>query len=522
MYLVSAHQMQKMDHQTITEFGIPGSVLMETAGRGAVAFMHQTWPGLETQRIAVLAGRGNNGGDGAVMARCLLEKKINVHLFLLSTIDRVKGDARQNLDLFQKMCQARGENRITEIPDETGLFQHRQQIVHHDLFVDAIFGTGLNADVKGHYKEAIDLLNATGRPVFSVDIPSGLNADTGQPMGVAVKAHATATFAFAKTGHILFPGNRYTGNLNIVDIGIPGFIADQAGLYLSLMEKNDIADLLPARAFDAHKGRFGHLLVIAGSTGKSGAAMLCSTAAMRCGTGLVTLGLPGSLNKYVEPCLIEPMTVPLPETKPKGHLSEKSFEEIMGLMQGKTALAAGPGIGTQKSTQALMRRLVEQVRLPMVLDADALNCLADDPDIFQRRQAPLILTPHPGEMARLCGITTAGVQADRIGIAADFARQYQVIVVLKGAQTLVSFPDGQTCICPTGNPGMASGGMGDVLTGIIAGFCAQGLSPENAAICGVYLHGLCADILSQEIGAFGFVASDMVTHFPRMIHEHLR
>ncbi|MBU1194323.1 MAG: NAD(P)H-hydrate dehydratase [Proteobacteria bacterium] len=523
MYLVTASQMQHMDKQTIESFGIPGIVLMENAGRGAVNFLIKKYPDLKNKKTAVIAGRGNNGGDGFVMARYLLEKNVDVTVFLLSRISNVTGDAKANLELFQKLCKQYGRNRIMEIPDVDAFEEHKPWILSHPLFIDAILGTGLNSDVQGFFKDAIDLLNSCACPVFSVDIPSGLNSDTGQPMGTAIKAAATATFAFAKVGHVLYPGNIHTGELEIIDIGIPRLISDTENLSLSVLEKKDIAAKFSPREFNTHKGSFGHLLVIAGSEGKTGAAALCSNAAMRCGTGKVTLGIAKSLNPILETMVIEPMTYPLPEKnrvseKDKGYLSDSCLDEILALLKDKQAMAIGPGLGTHKSTQSLVKQLIEKSPVPMVIDADAINCIVDDPGILNKKQAPAILTPHPGEMARLCNKTTGQIQANRITIASGFAAEHDVTLVLKGAQTIIALPDGRSFICPTGNPGLASGGTGDVLTGIISGFCAQGFSMEDAGCAGVYIHGMSADILSDKMGRVGFIASDLIQQIPESIH----
>ncbi|MBW2653915.1 MAG: NAD(P)H-hydrate dehydratase [Deltaproteobacteria bacterium] len=520
MHLVTASQMQEMDKQTIESFGIPGLVLMENAGRGAVDFLLKKFKDIKPKKIAVIAGRGNNGGDGFVIARYLMEKGIIVNTFLLSSKEKVVGDAKINMDLAQKLCDRSSTCSIVEISTADAFKTQKTRILHHDLFVDAILGTGLNSDVRGVFKDAIELINSSQRPVFSVDIPSGLHSDTGQPLGTAVKADATATFAFAKAGQLLYPGNTYTGDLKIIDIGIPNFIAREKNIQLSLIEKKEIAACFTPRNFQSHKGSFGHLLVIAGSMGKTGAAALCANAAMRCGTGLVTLGIAKSLNKIIEPLVIEPMTHPLPE-KENGFLSDNCFDDIQTLLKDKQALAIGPGLGTRNGTRQLVSKLIEKSNVPLIIDADAINCIAQTPEILKKKKSPAILTPHPGEMARLCNMTTSDIQADRIGIASRFAKAYDVTLVLKGAQTLVSLPDGRSFICPTGNPGMASGGMGDVLTGMIAGFYPQKFSPEKASLAGVFIHGLCADILAKEIGAFGFVATDMIQMIPKTIHHYL-
>ncbi|WP_300462077.1 NAD(P)H-hydrate dehydratase [Desulfobacula sp.] len=520
MILVTANQMQDMDRQTIESFGIPGRVLMETAGRGAFDFLIRKFGLLHAKKIAVMAGRGNNGGDGFVMARLLMEKGIPVTVFLLSPKHKVAGDAKNNMDLVEKLCDRSPACSLIEIPDAEAFEHHKTKMLHHDFFIDALLGTGLNSAVRGIFKAAIELMNASPNPVFSVDIPSGLHSDTGQPQGVAVKADATATFAAAKRGQILYPGQTYTGDLAVIDIGIPHFIAREKNISLSVMEKKDIAAWFHPRGFQTHKGSYGHLLVIAGSVGKTGAAALCANAAMRCGTGLVTLGVAQSLNPIMESLVLEPMTCPLPERE-KGYLSDHCLAEIQTLLTGKQALALGPGLGTRAGTRQLVQALIQTSEVPLILDADALNGIADTPDVLNEKKVPAVITPHPGEMARLCGVTVSEIQADRIGRASKFARAFDTLVVLKGAQTIVSLPDGRSYVCPTGNPGMACGGMGDVLTGMIAGFCAQGFSPEQASLAGVYIHGLCADHLSRDMGRFGFLATDMVQRIPRTIHQDL-
>ena len=520
MFLVTAGQMQDMDKTTIDSFGIPGRVLMENAGRGAVDFLLKTVKNIQAKKIAVIAGRGNNGGDGFVVARYLMDRGIDVTTFLLSSREKVTGDAKANMDLARKLCDRSRTSSIVEIPDADTFNAVKDRIYQHDLFVDAILGTGLNSDVRGFFKDAIELINSSTAYVFSLDIPSGLHSDTGRPMGVAVKADATATFGFAKAGLILFPGSTCTGDLEVIDIGIPNFIVRGKKIQLSLIERNEIAECFKPRDNQSHKGSYGHLMILAGSTGKTGAAALCANAAMRCGTGLTTLGIAESLNNIIEPLVIEPMTHPLPERE-KGSLSDHCLDEILTLLSQKQALAIGPGIGTRKGTKKLVEKLIEKTRIPLIIDADAINCICGNPEILNTKKAPAILTPHPGEMARLCQVPTSDIQENRVLFASQFAAAHDVCLVLKGAQTVVSFPDGRSFICPTGNPGMASGGMGDVLTGMIAGFCAQGFSAEDASLAGVYIHGLCGDILAADTGAFGFLATDMIQMIPKAIHQYL-
>jgi hydroxyethylthiazole kinase-like uncharacterized protein yjeF len=511
MYLVTANEMQKMDRSTIESFGLPGRILMENAGRGATQFFLEQFKDAENKKVGVIAGRGNNGGDGFVIARYLAQKGIRVTVYLLSEHQKVSGDAAANLQLLSPL-----KVPVIETPDATSFSAHETAMRHEAIWIDAILGTGLRSDVKGFFKDVINFINQSNKPVFAVDIPSGLNSDTGQPCGACVRADATATFAFAKTGHFLFPGADYTGNLKIIDIGVPPHIANDVSPLQYLITPDLIRAVFIPRPSDAHKGHTGHLLVIAGSTGKTGAAAMTASSAMRSGAGLVTLGIPASLNPVLEAQVIETMTEPLPETV-KGILDETSVNRIMDLLSDKKCLAIGPGIGTAPETQKLFRHLLQKNTKPVVIDADGLNILAGHIEILKDLDTPVVLTPHPGEMARLIGTTSADVQKDRIKCARDFSAKFNVHVVLKGARTVVAHPDGRVFINPTGNPGMASGGMGDVLTGIIAGFIAQGHSPELAAHAGVYLHGAAADSLVKNKGPFGYLATDVMNTLPEVI-----
>ncbi|MBF0202162.1 MAG: NAD(P)H-hydrate dehydratase [Desulfamplus sp.] len=526
MYLVTAQQMQNIDKTTIESFGIPGAVLMENAGRGAFEMLMKTFPDIPSRRVCVLAGSGNNGGDGFVIARYLLEKGIDTTTFILCEKKRVTGDAALNLGLLEKLIAAgHGNSReiCLEITTPEIFHAMKSKMACHDIFIDAILGTGLKSIVRGIYKDVIDMVNSLGTRVFGVDIPSGLNADTGKPMGTCIRASATATFAFAKIGHMLHPGKDMCGKLEIVDIGIPGFIAEDEGIKTRLMDKGMIGPLFRPRNADAHKGTFGHLLVIAGSAGKTGAAALACNSAMACGTGLVTLGVPGSINPAMEPQVTETMTLPLAESlRFPGTLSPSSLGEIIHTAQGKSALAIGPGLGLTPDTIKLVRDLVTHEAIediPLIIDADALNALSNaGPGILKGRRGTVIITPHPGEMARLTGRTPGEIQARRMDLARDFAYEFQVTVVLKGAGTIVALPDKKVYICPAGNPGMASGGMGDTLTGMVAGFAAQGFSMEDACVAGVYLHGLAGDMLAKTRGNFGFTASNLIGIIPETIY----
>ena len=513
MYLVTAAEMQKMDRSTIESFGIPGLVLMENAGREATRVLLNTFKDIRNKKVGVIAGRGNNGGDGFVIARYLAQKGISVTVYLLAQKTMVKGDAAANLKLLAPVGVP-----VIEMPDKPSFLESRTALRHQNIWVDAILGTGLKSDVKGYFKEIIEFVNASNKPVLAVDIPSGLNADTGHPCGVCVRAHTTATFAFAKTGQILFPGAAYTGNLEIIDIGIPPHIAESVGPLQHLLTPDMIRNALWPRPPDAHKGHTGHLLTVAGSPGKTGAAAMTALSAMRAGAGLVTLGIPKSLNPVLEVQLIEAMTCPLPETA-DGTLAESSFDVIKHQFSGKKCLALGPGLGTAGETRKLVHRILQESPIPVVIDADGLNFLAGHTQMLKHLNIPVILTPHPGEMARLMDSTTSEVQKDRINCARGFAVEFNVHVVLKGARTVIAHPDGNVFVNPTGNSGMASGGMGDVLTGLIAGFMTQAYSPESATHVGVYLHGAAADDLAQKSGPYGFLATEVMNAIPRQIKK---
>ncbi|GAB6905244.1 Bifunctional NAD(P)H-hydrate repair enzyme Nnr (Includes: ADP-dependent (S)-NAD(P)H-hydrate dehydratase; NAD(P)H-hydrate epimerase) [Desulfosarcina cetonica] len=515
MYLVTADEMRRMDRATIETFGIPGRVLMENAGRGATAYFLETLYRHQPGRVAIAAGRGNNGGDGFVMARYLHQKGIPVTVFLFTHRDRIQGDAATNLALIDSMGVP-----VVEVADTAALDARKQDLAHMDLWIDAILGTGLTSDVRGLFLPVIEFINQQKRPVFAVDIPSGLNADSGQVCGICIQAAATATFGFAKVGHFVYPGRSHTGRLKVIEIGIPPQMAVQVGCKQHLITPADLKPALPMRPTTAHKGNSGHLLVLAGSPGKTGAAAMTAMTAMRSGAGLVTLGIPQSLNPVLETMVTEAMTVGLAETS-LGHVDESAYEKIVDLLTDKRCLAVGPGLGTNPSTGRLLNRLIAEARIPLVVDADGLNLIADDISILSRKRAPMVLTPHPGEMARLCGQSTAAIQSDRGVQARRFAEQHGVYLVLKGAATIIAQPDGLVFVNPTGNPGMAAGGMGDVLTGLIAGLITQGM-PINAAVrAGVYLHGAAADRLARSQGAPGYLATEVMNAVPATIAELL-
>ncbi|MGH7894031.1 MAG: NAD(P)H-hydrate dehydratase, partial [Candidatus Binatia bacterium] len=388
----------------------------------------------------------------------------------------------------------------------------RRSLGRATVVVDALLGTGLNAPVEGLHATVIDAMNASGRPIFAVDIASGLSADSGRALGTAVHATVTATFGHAKVGQHLHPGLEHTGTLEIVDIGLRPEAVATIGPTVDLAEAAEVGRWLPQRPRNAHKGTFGHVLVIAGSRGKTGAALLASEGAARAGAGLVTLASAAMLQPVLEGHVREAMTAALPDGR-DGTMALGDGIALTRLLEGRAAVVCGPGLGLNPDTRILAAAVARTARVPLVLDADGLNAIAGTA-VLRERPAPTVVTPHPGEMSRLLEITTAEVQADRLRVARQLAARDRVIVVLKGARTIVAAPDGQAAIIPTGNPGMASGGTGDVLAGIVGGLLVQGLAAFDAARLGAFAHGLAGDRVALRQGETGLLARDLLDELP--------
>ncbi|HWT77953.1 MAG TPA: NAD(P)H-hydrate dehydratase [Candidatus Methylomirabilis sp.] len=511
--VVTAKEMQQLDRRASEEYGIPSLMLMENAGSETVREMLAAFPGMLRFRVVILCGRGNNGGDGFVVARHLLNRGAQVETFLLARREEVRGDARINLEILGKMGAAPKE--IRESSDLAGL---SDRIASADLVVDALLGTGTHGGAGGILAEAIELVNRAGRRVVAVDIPSGLIADESEVSGPAVQAALTVTFALPKRCLLLYPAARYAGTVRIVPIGIPLSLCQDPELLLGVLERQDVVSAFPKRDPAAHKGTFGHVLVIAGSVGKTGAAALASLAALRVGAGLVTLAIPQSLNDAMEAKLTEVMTEPVAETEARS-IGQEALDRLLQLAVGKDAVALGPGLGTHPSTQKLVHELLSSLKTPIVLDADGINALAGRADILTRAAAPVILTPHPGELSRLLDVPRDEVLRKRISLAQDTASRLNVTLVLKMAHTVVASPSHQVVLVPTGNPGMATGGTGDVLTGLISGLLAQGVTPGHAASAGVYLHGLAGDLAAGHLGQEAMLAGDLLNSVPDAIRQ---
>ena len=514
MRLVYGKEMQALDRYTIEDFGIPGLILMENAGRGTAELIISRFAPEAQRGVLVVCGPGNNGGDGFVIARHLFQRGFPVKVLSLSPQEKFRGDAAVNFQIAAEMGLIAGF--ILEEKDLTLLEEALKECA---LVVDAIFGTGLTRQVEGRFAGAIERINQAGRPVVAVDIPSGLSADTGRPLGQAVKATLTATMALPKVGQVVYPGRELVGELEIIDISMPAKVIAQLAPPRFWLQQDWATGALKPRKPDTHKGTYGHLVVLAGSRGKTGAAILTCQGALRGGAGLVTLVCPQSLNPVFETTLTEAMTYPLPQETAHASLAQEAYQDIVLFCEGKKAVALGPGFGLHPDTLALSQKLVATLDLPMVIDADGISALAGEPFHLKRAPAPRVLTPHPGELARFLAINKEEIQKDRLAAARYTAQETGAVVVLKGAATVIAAPDGREAVNSSGNPGLASGGSGDVLTGLIGALLAQGYEAFVAACLGVFLHGLAADILAQRKGPYGYLAKEVAENIPAALKE---
>jgi len=507
MKILTAAQMREVDRRT-SELGVPGLILMENAGQRVVEFLAHHYAPLEAQRIVVLCGKGNNGGDGMVVARQLHTRirPRSLDVVLAGDPGEMKGDAAANY----KMLQAVGCPVSAEITPTMEIAT---------LIVDALLGTGIHGPATGKALEMITAINERFplAEVVSVDIPSGLDSDSANPPGKAVHASHTVTFTAPKPCQVLSPACELVGKLHVAEIGSPPDLYEKdSAIFLSLSEPALFTQLFRPRLSDSNKGLYGHVLVIAGGRGKTGAAAMSGIAALRAGAGLVTVASAESAIAQIASHAPELMTEPLPETE-DGSISLRMFDQLSALVDKKNVVALGPGMGRNPETGQLIRRLVNELARPMVVDADALNAL--DAKTL-RAPAPRILTPHPGEMARLVNGSIAEVQADRIGCARSFAQEHHVYVVLKGNRTVIASPDGRAWINPTGSPAMATGGTGDVLTGMISGLVAQFTDQlEPALLAAVYLHGRAGELGAERRGEKGFIATDLFQFLPEAMRE---
>ena len=518
MKVATSAMMREIDNRTIEEYGVPGAVLMERAGLAVISRLKELFG---RKRVVVIAGPGNNGGDGIVVARELHSEGWDVEVFSIFGPEKMKGEA---LSQYHSAVKAGVRMRSAE-----ELIARRSSIFRkHSVIVDAIFGTGLGKDMTDKMLKVVQVINGSGLPVISVDIPSGISSDNGQVMGDAVKADCTVTFGLPKIGHLLYPGAGYAGKLIIEDIGFPREFLTSERIRTDLLERDDVSHLIPERKKYSNKGNYGHVLIVAGSRGKTGAASMAAKACLRTGAGLVTIGVPESLAGVFQSRVFEEMVLVLPD-RGDGSLSSKSSNRILDFIDRTGAiLAIGPGIGVSAETRKVVKAVINNASSPMVVDADGINCMAGDRNILTNAKFPVILTPHPGEMARLIGKAQKGrgkgvtaeagaiqeIEKDRIGSAIRYAREMRSFLVLKGVPTVIATPEGDVFINPTGNAGMAKAGSGDVLTGMISAFLGQTRNLINSCILGVYMHGLAGDIGASKKGQHSLIAADIIDNIP--------
>ncbi len=511
MKILTSKEMKEIDNITINEIGIPGCVLMENAGIQIYRAIEKKFPDLKKEKISIIAGPGNNGGDGLVVARHLFNKGIIPNIYLIASKEKVKGDARINLDIAEKIGL-----KIQEVNSEKTWNLYKDEISSSTLIIDAIFGTGLTRPAEGLFKKIIEDINKISAFKVSVDIPSGLSSDTHQIIGPCVKADLTVTLGAPKIAHVFPPAEEYIGELIVADISIPPFLFENEKLKLELIEKQAIISCFKPRGKDTHKGTYGHLFILAGSFGKTGAAIMAGKSALKIGAGLVTIGTPESCLPIIARSMMELMTEPLPETEKKT-LSKEALEKVLTLLENKDAILIGPGITTHPSTSNLIFKLLEKIDKPMIIDADGLNIIASNPDILKNLKNNTVLTPHPGEFARLLKKPTKEILKNKIEYTREFAIKYNIYLVLKGYKTLIATPQGDVFVNPTGNPGMATAGSGDVLSGILGGLIVQQNNFFEAILAGVYVHGLSGDIAVQKIGERSLVAGDLIKYLPKAI-----
>jgi NAD(P)H-hydrate epimerase len=513
MRVLNASQMREADRYTIQELGLPSIVLMENAGRAVAAAIEAHFDDLASRRVAILAGRGNNGGDGFVVARTLFQRGVDVVVFVLGRTAEIRGDARANLELLARL----GLTPV-EIANEQDWELHVSEVSACALIVDALFGTGLREPLGGLLQTVVADVNGTGLPVVAIDLPSGLSADTHERIGDAIEASVTVTLAAPKIPLILPPAEACCGELVVADIGIPPSVIVQVdGPRVRVLTRESMRELVQPRTPESHKGDYGRVVIVAGSLGKTGAAHLAAVAALKAGAGLVTVATPRAALPIVAAMGPEYMTEPLADDS-AGVVAAEAAGRVLAL--GADVIAVGPGLGQGAGVRAFVGTLLDQSGVPLVLDADALNAFEGRADQLRGRDGlEVIITPHPGEMARLIGTSVAHVQSNRLDVARHFATSHQLHVVLKGHRTVIATPEGAVSVNLTGNPGMATGGSGDVLTGMIAAWFAQLLDAEAAACLAVHLHGLAGDLAEADEGEQAMIATDILAHLGDAVQE---
>ncbi len=492
----TAEMMREIDRKAGEIGGVPSIVLMENAGIACVEKLKRL--GLEGKRVAVFCGKGNNGGDGFVIARHLLNTGTETEIFLTCGRD-FKGDALINYNILKNMNAP-----IYEISAEEDL---KYKILSFDIVVDAIFGTGISGEISGAAKNAIEGINSYAEAVLSADIPSGVNADDGSIAGVAVKADYTVTFGAYKKGMLLFTGADYCGKIEVAGISIPEYIYDD--INTNIIDEKSVSDLMPKRADNSHKGSYGKLLIIGGSAGMTGAAAMAAEAALKCGAGLVSVAVPKSLNEVLEVKLTEAMTIPAEDKN--GAFTADAAEVLIQSAKNADAVVFGPGIGRGADIKIILEALLEKTDMPIIIDADGLYALAQNTELLKKHGKRLILTPHEGEFARLSGKSLQEIQKNRFELSTEFCKEFNTTLVLKGAKTIVTAPDLKQYTNIAGNNGMATAGSGDVLAGMIGAFSARVKNTDASAVLGVHFHSMAGDAAADTVGKNSLTATDIIS-----------
>lgn len=518
--LVTSDEMRLCDRAAVERYRIPSLLLMENAGAGAARVLEEQFGPVEGKLIYVFCGKGNNGGDGFVVARHLYNLGARVWVFLTGRASELRGDAKTNHQILKEIVRHDRSKNITF--DELHSTKPLSRLPKPHIIVDALVGTGFTGSLRDPYRQLVEWMNRTRVPTLAIDVPSGINSDNGTAGNAAVRADVTATMALKKVGLVVNRGRECAGRTIAVDIQIPSHAFQSVSFKTFLIEPADVIQRLPQRPLSAHKYSCGKVFVVAGSVGLTGAAAMCSSSALKAGAGAVVLGIPQSLNAILEEKLTEVMTVPLPETSDQS-LAANAYDVLKRNIEWSDVVALGPGLSRNRETQQLVWRILENINRPILVDADGLNALSENRRLLKRKKTvPFILTPHAGELSRLIGLDSKEIEAERVSVAREVAKNYRVVLVLKGGPTVVADAEGNVYVNSTGNPGMATAGAGDVLSGIIVGLWAQGLSPLDAALCGVYLHGLAGDLARDALGEYSLVAMDIQEQFPNAVRELYR
>ncbi len=504
-------QMRQIDENAMSICGIPGIVLMENAALACFREIKSTLTTIKNKKISVFCGKGNNGGDGFAIARHLINNGALVEVYTIGGND-YKGDALTNFKILQNMN--------AHIINISGDCDFSATLPLCDMVIDAILGTGIKGELKAEYAKIIDEINSYSKYTLSVDIPSGINADTGEITTTCIKADKTVTFAHYKLGLLMYPGADFAGEIKCVDISIPEYISNSVGATIQIIDKELFAQNIPKRKRNSQKGDYGKLLIVGASRGLTGAAYLSSQSAMLCGSGLVTLAVPDCVNDILEVKTTESMTLPLKSTD--GHIAYDAADNILEKAKKCDAILIGPGIGVSDDTQKLVEKLILTSTIPLILDADAINCVAKNTDILNNSRCDITLTPHSVEFSRLSGLSLEEIEANRVRVSYEFATKYGVTLILKGSRTVVTSKDGMQYINITGNPGLATGGSGDVLAGMVSSYISRGVDAPLSCAMAVYLHGVCGDIASKIYGEESVIASSLLKSIPEAYNQILQ